>query len=179
MLLQVLDEGRLTDNQGRTVNFRNTLIIMTSNLGAETVMARTQGVDEANRDRVHAEIREELLALLKRTLRPEFLNRIDEVVVFRPLGQGDIRRIVDLQFARLQAKAAAQNIQITLSPEAEDWITREGYDPVFGARPLKRVLQRAVVNPLASAILDGRIMAGQSVRVVIRENVLDFEVAST
>ena len=98
--------------------------------------------------------------------------------MFRPLGQGEIRRIVDLQFARLQAKAAAQNIQITLSPEAETWITREGYDPVFGARPLKRVLQRAVVNPLASAMLAGDIVPGQSVRVVLRENVLDFEAES-
>jgi len=176
VLLQVLDEGRLTDNQGRTVNFKNTLIIMTSNLGAGRIMTLTEEMAGAPRDAVQAALQTELTDLLRQTLRPEFLNRIDESVVFRPLGREEIGAIVKLQFDRLREKAAAQEIHLSLTPEAEALLTETGYDPAYGARPLKRVIQRSVANPLASAILDGRVQPGNRVRVVRVKNVLDFEV---
>ena len=176
VLLQVLDEGRLTDNQGRTVNFKNTLIIMTSNLGSERIMAQALNTDEMDWNKAQESIRVELMQLLRQTLRPEFLNRIDETVVFKPLGREEIQSIVQLQFDFLRARAAQQEIALSLTPEAQDLLTQEGYDPAFGARPLKRVIQRRVVNPLAAAMLEGRVKPGDSVRIVRVKNLLDFEV---
>ena len=168
VLLQVLDDGRLTDSKGRTVDFRNTLIIMTSNLGSDLIQTR---MDAANGEDLAQDqldrMQEELMARLKSQLRPEFLNRIDEVVVFRPLGRAQMEPIVQLQFDHL-AKLAdkSHGIRLVLTPEGRTRLAEEGYDPAFGARPLKRVLQRQVANRLAEQILGGFATSGDTVRVV-------------
>jgi ATP-dependent Clp protease ATP-binding subunit ClpB len=161
VLLQILDDGRLTDGHGRTVDFKNTIIIMTSNLGTE--LARQGRFD-----------RDELMRLLRRSFRPEFLNRIDDVVVFNPLSREDIRKIVDIQLARVRDLLTAQGVGLILNQGVEDVLAQEGYDPDFGARPLKRVIQRLIENPLAELILktrpttvsvsvaDGKIVLSQS-----------------
>jgi ATP-dependent Clp protease ATP-binding subunit ClpB len=143
VLLQILDDGRLTDGHGRTVDFKNTIIIMTSNLGSE--LARGGRVE-----------REDLLALLRRSFRPEFLNRIDEIVIFNPLSREDIRKIVDIQLARLQVSLTEQGVGLIISRGVEDVLAKEGFDPDFGARPLKRTIQRLLENPLAELILRSR-----------------------
>ncbi|MCK5147418.1 ATP-dependent chaperone ClpB [bacterium] len=178
VLLQVLDEGRLTDNQGRTVSFKNTIIIMTSNLGAHSIMEKMQEVDGHLTAPMFAEIENDLKELLKQTLRPEFLNRIDDTIVFTPLGRNEIKIIVDLQLAHLKAKASQQDIIIEFTPEAEELLAQRGYDLLFGARPLKRIIERMVVNPLATAILNGNIKPGDSILVLRDENVLDFKEVS-
>ncbi len=171
ILLQVLDDGRLTDNKGRTADFTNTIIIMTSNLGSEVIQQRMEAaggeLGEAATDRLH----DELMALLKLRLRPEFLNRVDEVIVFRPLGREQIRRIVELQFANVQGLAAHnQKIELRLSERAMDWLAEKGYDPVFGARPLKRVMQREIANKLAEEILSGWIAEGETIEIDLAED---------
>ncbi|MBN2415004.1 ATP-dependent chaperone ClpB [bacterium] len=178
ILLQLLDEGRLTDNQGRTVNFRNTIIIMTSNLGASLIMEKSAGLTEETGEAVYEEIRKSVTAMLKQQFRPEFLNRVDEIIVFRPLGLEQIKQIVDLQFAFIRKKAAEQNIDLELSPEARVYLARSGYDPAFGARPLKRVIQRSIANPLAAKILKGEISGGDHVLIVSDEKSLDFSLDS-
>jgi len=175
ILLQVLDEGRLTDNQGRTVNFKNTILIMTSNLGAHFIMERSRHITETNRERIEAEIREEVEKLLKQTLRPEFLNRIDEIIVFRTLGLKEMEQIVDIQFRKIQERAEKQGLHITLEDSARSYLARTGYDPVFGARPLKRLLQKTIADPLASGFIAGRFRPNDEIRVVLKENSLDFE----
>jgi ATP-dependent Clp protease ATP-binding subunit ClpB len=179
VLLQVLDEGRLTDNQGRTVNFKNAIIIMTSNLGASYIMEKSRGIDDKNRDVVYEEIKTEIDRQLKQTLRPEFLNRIDEIIVFHPLGLEEIQSIVDLRFEEIKVKAALQGIDLNLTDDARDFLAKEGYDPAFGARPLKRTLQRLVTNPLANRILAGDFAKGVIVDIILRENSLDFTSKST
>ncbi len=165
-LLQVLDDGRLTDNQGRTADFRNTLIIMTSNLGSEVIRDRFDAAGGALTDEAMDALEDDMMSLLKKRLRPEFLNRIDEVVMFRMLGREEIRRIVAIQFAHL-AQIAAKNhhLRLELSEEATDWLAERGFDPVFGARPLKRLMQRQIANRLAEEVLAGRIPDGAHVRI--------------
>ncbi|MDZ7316084.1 MAG: AAA family ATPase, partial [candidate division KSB1 bacterium] len=175
ILLQVLDDGRLTDNKGRTVNFKNTIIIMTSNIGAQYIMERTQNLTEANRERIHEEITREVFGLLRQTLRPEFLNRIDDIIVFHALGKEEIRQIVKLQIRHVEKLLADKQLKLELTPEAEEYLIENGYDPAFGARPLKRLIQKAVINPLALKLLEGRYQPGDTVRIVKRENSLDFE----
>jgi ATP-dependent Clp protease ATP-binding subunit ClpB len=167
MLLQILDDGRLTDGQGRTVSFKNTVIVMTSNLGSQLI---SQKVDSdfspgSRWDDVFAELRKELFQLLKATIRPEFLNRVDEIIIFRPLAQVDIRRIITLQLNRVLATLAAREITLEVTDEAKDWLAKLGYDPTYGARPLKRVIQKHVVNPLSGKILEGEFGAGDTVEV--------------
>lgn len=176
ILLQVLDEGRLTDNQGRTVNFKNSILIMTSNLGAHFIMERSRHITEANRERIEAEIREEVEKLLKQTLRPEFLNRIDEIIVFRTLGHKEVEQIVDIQFQKIKERAEKQGLYITLDSSARSYLARNGYDPVFGARPLKRLLQKTIADPLASGFIAGRFKPNDHISIVLKENSLDFEV---
>jgi len=175
VLLQVLDEGRLTDNQGRTVNFKNTIVVMTSNLGADFIMERTRDLDDKNADKIYEEIRTEVNRILRRSLRPEFLNRIDEIVVFRPLSMADIEKIVELQFLRIRSKAAVQDVTIDMTDAARSYIARTGWDPVFGARPLKRVMQRMISNPLANKILAGEIGRGDHYDITATEKGLDFQ----
>jgi len=174
ILLQVLDEGRLTDNKGRTVNFKNTIIIMTSNIGAPLIMERCQSITEENRERIYEEIKAQVLELLRKGLRPEFLNRIDEIIVFQPLTKKELREIVTLQFQRVQKLVEAHGMQISLSEEARDYLADVGYDPAFGARPLKRVMQKLVTDPLATRILQGEFQKGDHIEVVLNEKALDF-----
>jgi ATP-dependent Clp protease ATP-binding subunit ClpB len=176
ILLQVLDDGRLTDNQGRVVNFKNTIIIMTSNLGSQMIMERTQADDGSDHQKMWASIENEMNRLLKQTLPPEFLNRIDEVVLFQPLGLTEIEQIVDIQFRMIRRKANEQGIELSLNKEARKRLAQAGYDPVFGARPLKRSMQHLLTNPLANAILRGDIKPGSHVEVIAKENSLDFRI---
>jgi len=162
VLLQVLDDGRLTDGQGRTVDFRNTIIILTSNLGSEYLVNQKEGEDmEAVRDLVMAEVRQKF--------RPEFLNRLDDIILFHRLQRSEMSKIVDIQMARLQKLLADRKIKIDLDDKARTWLANRGYDPAYGARPLKRVIQRHVQDPLAEQILSGRIKDGDTVRVGVRD----------
>ncbi|MDQ7039674.1 MAG: ATP-dependent chaperone ClpB [Rhodothermus sp.] len=166
ILLQVLDDGRLTDNKGRTADFRNTIIIMTSNLGSELIRERIDAYGGEVPPEVYERMREEILQLLRQRLRPEFLNRIDEIIVFRPLGHEEIRKIVEIQFARIQQLAArSHKLKLELTDAAKDWLAERGFDPVFGARPLKRVMQREITNKLAEEILSGFFTDGDTVRI--------------
>lgn len=157
ILLQVLDDGRLTDNKGRTANFKNTIIIMTSNIGSHIIQDNFEDMVDDNKEEIMAHTKNQVFDLLKKTIRPEFLNRIDETIMFTPLTRDDIRDIVDLQFVHLQKLLGEQNIQITATDEALDWLGQLGYDPQFGARPLKRVMQKKVLNELSKQILAGTI----------------------
>jgi ATP-dependent Clp protease ATP-binding subunit ClpB len=165
VLLQVLDDGHLTDNQGRTVNFKNTLIIMTSNIGASLIVEQIERAGGILNEPLYERIRDGVLALLRQQLRPEFLNRVDEVIVFRPLGREHLEEIVTLQFRHVEQRLARQEIQIELGADARRELARQGYDPVFGARPLKRLIQKDILNVLSEQILEGRFVKGD--RIVV------------
>ncbi|HEY8351221.1 MAG TPA: AAA family ATPase, partial [Sphingomonadales bacterium] len=169
ILLQVLDDGRLTDGQGRTVNFQNTLIILTSNLGSDILAAQPDG------ESVEA-VREQVMQVVRGAFRPEFLNRLDEIILFHRLGREHMGGIVDIQIARLQKRLADRKITLVLDDAARDWLGRAGYDPVYGARPLKRAIQRHVQDPLAERLLEGKIVSGDKVTVTVGADGLDFEV---
>ena len=158
VLLQVLDDGRLTDGQGRTVDFRNTVIIMTSNLGSSLIQEKA---GEGN----YAEMKAAVLEIVQGHFRPEFLNRIDEVVVFHPLDRRQIRAIVDIQLSTLRRRLAEREMGLVLSEAAGDRLADAGYDPVYGARPLKRVIQQQLENPLAQRILRGEFAPGDLIEV--------------
>jgi len=178
VLLQVLDEGRLTDSKGKTVDFKNTIIIMTSNLGSQLISERVAADFGSNEqwDDVFADLKSELLQLLKQTIRPEFLNRIDEIVVFRPLGREDIRSIVKLQMDRVKDLMEKKGLHLVVTDEAQDWLAKLGYDPMFGARPLKRMIQKHVINPLSEQILKGAFAEGDTVVVGLgQEGEISFE----
>ena len=165
ILLQVLDDGRLTDNKGRTVNFTNTIVIMTTNMGSQYIQERFNELNDTNKDALMVMIREQVLDLLGKHLRPEFLNRIDENIVFAPLSETDMRKIVDIQLAGLTDKLAQQGVRISFSKEAGDLIASLGYDPQFGARPVKRVIQKEIVNELSKAILSGEVQRDAVIEV--------------
>ncbi|MCX6639048.1 MAG: ATP-dependent chaperone ClpB [bacterium] len=173
VLLQLLDDGRLTDNKGRTVNFKNTIIIMTSNLGSELIRAR-QAEENGASSEAQEDIKGEILALLHQTLRPEFLNRIDEVIVFHPLTTEHLRAILHLQLKLLLKRLEKQQVSLTLTPAAENYLIEIGTDPLFGARPLKRALQRELVNPLAREILAGEFLPGDIIGVDYSDGELRF-----
>ncbi len=164
ILLQVLDDGRITDSQGRLIDCKNTIIIMTSNIGSEYML---EGSSEENKQRV--------MLSLQKSFRPEFLNRIDEIVVFHALGKAEMKEIVKLQLKRITDRLAAQKLSIVLTPEAEDFIIEQGYNPAFGARPLKRAIQRMIENPIATAILAGQFAPGDTIKVKLQDNQLVFE----
>lgn len=183
ILLQVLDDGRLTDNKGRTVDFKNTIIIMTSNVGSDIIQNYMEKLPEvgkkgeapaeaaaaiAKRNQMLSECKGKILELLRQTIRPEFLNRIDEIIMFEPLTKNDIRDILHIQMKQLQSKLSEDGVEISFTPAFEDYMTDMGYDPAFGARPIKRVMQRELVNQLAKAILDG---------TVHRDSVIEADVA--
>lgn len=183
ILLQVLDDGRLTDNKGRTVDFKNTIIIMTSNVGSDIIQSYMEKLPEvgkkgeapaeaaaaiAKRNQMLGECKGKILELLRQTIRPEFLNRIDEIIMFEPLTKSDIRDILHIQMKQLQSKLSEDGVEISFTPAFEDYMTDMGYDPAFGARPIKRVMQRELVNQLAKAILDG---------TVHRDSVIEADVA--
>jgi len=172
VLLQVLDDGRLTDGQGRTVDFRNTIIIMTSNLGAEFLTDLKEGQESAV-------VRDEVMAVVRAAFRPEFLNRIDEIVLFNRLKAEEMGAIVDIQLHHLQKLLTSRHITLTLDDDARDWLAKKGYDPTYGARPLKRVLQKELQDPLAEKILLGEILDGATVRAVRGSDRLNFVILST
>jgi ATP-dependent Clp protease ATP-binding subunit ClpB len=157
ILLQVLDDGRLTDNKGRVVNFKNTIIIMTSNMGSDIIQENFETVDEKNIERVVEKTREQVINLLKQTIRPEFLNRIDEIIMFRPLMKNEIRGIIRIQLEGLKGLVAQSGIQLEFSDYLLDYLAENGFDPQFGARPLKRLIQKELVNKLSKKILAGDI----------------------
>ena len=157
ILLQVLDDGHLTDNKGRVVNFKNTIIIMTSNTGSHLIQENFTALSEENRDVVLARTKDAVFELLQKSIRPEFLNRIDEIIMFTPLTRQEIGEIVKMQFRRVQSQLEEQHIALTASDDALDWLAQLGYDPIYGARPLKRVIQKRILNELSKEILSGRI----------------------
>lgn len=163
VLLQVLDDGRLTDNKGRTVNFKNTIIIMTSNLGSEIIHEKFDNIKPSEFERASESAKQGVFELLKQTIRPEFLNRIDETILFLPLTKENVREIVNIQMNQLKKKLLAQNIHLVVTSEAYDWIAETGYDPFFGARPVKRVIQKNVMNELSKAILSDKIDTSKNV----------------
>jgi ATP-dependent Clp protease ATP-binding subunit ClpA len=165
ILLQVLDEGRLTDSKGHVVNFKNTIIIMTSNLGSHLIQERLSTMTAENREAVMGDLRMKLIDLLRQQLRPEFLNRIDDIIVFKPLTEQEIRRIVDIQLDGVARLLKANNVGFEITDEAKDWIAKLGYDINYGARPLKRVIQRHLINPLSSMLLEALFIAGDTVNV--------------
>ncbi len=170
VLLQVLDEGRLTDSKGRTVNFKNTIIIMTSNLGSQLVQQKIETTTERNRNEMMETLRIDLFNLLKQTIRPEFLNRIDEIIVFKPLTRNEIRSIVDRQLVRIVSRISENNnITLKVSERTKLFLADAGYDPTFGARPLKRTIQKYVSNPLAEKVLAGEFTPGDSIEIDIPE----------
>jgi ATP-dependent Clp protease ATP-binding subunit ClpB len=167
VLLQILDDGRLTDSQGRTVDFRNTVIIMTSNIGSQWILEQGTGDWEL--------VETQVTQALRGHFKPEFLNRVDDIIIFKPLGQGEISHIVDLQLARFDRLLADKKLRLDVTPAARELLAREGYDPAFGARPLKRAIQRLLQNPLAMALLQGEYGEGDTIRVDAAGESLTFQ----
>ena len=167
VLLQVLDDGRLTDNQGRTVNFKNTIIIMTSNLGSHLIQEKLQDLDENKVEEIMGDLRYRLTDLLRKTIRPEFLNRIDEIVLFKPLTKKEIRKIVDIQIQYVQKLLKDKEIVLDVDDEAKDWLAKLGYDVTYGARPLKRTIQKYLTNPLSQELLMGKFSDGDTIKATV------------
>ncbi|SPW19511.1 Heat shock protein F84.1 [Cronobacter sakazakii] len=163
ILLQVLDDGRLTDGQGRTVDFRNTVVIMTSNLGSDLIQERFGALD-------YASMKELVMGVVGQSFRPEFINRIDEVVVFHPLGQKHIASIAQIQLQRLYQRLEDRGYAVHISDDALQLLGENGYDPVYGARPLKRAIQQQIENPLAQQILSGELVPGKTIELIVRDN---------
>jgi ATP-dependent Clp protease ATP-binding subunit ClpB len=170
VLLQVLDDGRLTDNKGRVVNFKNTIIIMTSNLGSHIIQENFESLDEKNLESIMKTTRTEVFGLLRKTIRPEFLNRIDEIIMFTPLTQKEVREIVVLHFNQVKQMLEEQGIDLKATSYALDWIAERGYDPQFGARPVKRVVQKYILNELSRQILAGKVQKGKEIVLDVFEN---------
>ncbi len=164
MLLQILDDGRLTDAQGRTVDFKNTVIIMTSNIGSQYLL---EGVTDRGEIKDYA--REKVMADLRRHFRPEFLNRVDDIVLFKPLTLEEVKRIVGLLTQDLERRLKDRRIRLEITDAAREWIARTGYDPVYGARPLKRLLQRKLETRIGRALIAGDILEGATIRVDVED----------
>ena len=174
ILLQVLDDGRLTDNKGRVVNFKNTIIIMTSNMGSHIIQESFEKITDKNKDAVLAKTKLEVYELLKKSIRPEFLNRIDEVIMFEPLTRDNVTEIVKIQFKQIQKHLLEQQVNIRITDEAVNWLAELGYDPQFGARPVKRVIQKQVLNELSKQILAGKINKEKEIILDVFDNVFVF-----
>ncbi|RQP15034.1 MAG: ATP-dependent chaperone ClpB [Parapedobacter sp.] len=174
ILLQVLDDGHLTDNKGRVVNFKNTIIIMTSNIGSHLIQENFSQLNETNKEEVMAKTQSEVYELLQKTIRPEFLNRIDEVIMFAPLSREELGKIVHMQFANVQKQLAEMGIHLTASDEALDWLAQLGYDPQYGARPLKRVIQKHILNELSKEILAGKVDKESHIKLDMFDNKFVF-----
>ncbi|MBS7563786.1 ATP-dependent chaperone ClpB [Mucilaginibacter sp. Bleaf8] len=174
ILLQVLDDGRLTDNKGRVVNFKNTIVIMTSNIGSHIIQQNFENFEDADKESVVAKTKNQLFELLRQTIRPEFLNRIDEIIMFTPLGRDELSDIVKLQFKGLQQTLAEMGIHLDASAEALDWLAQLGYDPQFGARPLKRVIQKKILNELSKQILAGKVDKDSHIKLDMFDNQFVF-----
>jgi ATP-dependent Clp protease ATP-binding subunit ClpB len=175
VLLQVLDEGRLTDSQGRTVNFKNTIIIMTSNLGSHLIQEQLQLMTDDNKADIMSELRVKLLELIKETIRAEFLNRVDEIILFNPLTKSDIRKVVDIQIELLARRLEKNNIKLKIDDESKDWIGKLGYDIVYGARPIKRTIQKYLSNPLSEKILNADFLRGDTIKISLdKKGLIEF-----
>ena len=174
ILLQVLDDGRLTDNKGRVVDFKNTIIIMTSNIGAHIIQEKLKDLNDENRDEVLEKTNAEVYELLKQTIRPEFLNRIDEVIMFTPLQKAEIVDIVRLQVKGVNKMLADNGIVLEVTDKAVDWLAGEGYDPQFGARPVKRIIQRVLLNDLSKQILAEKVTKDSHIEVDVEDNQIVF-----
>jgi ATP-dependent Clp protease ATP-binding subunit ClpC len=180
ILLQVLEDGRLTDGQGRTVDFKNTVLIMTSNLGSDLITRQGAVLgfagDRASSETGHQDaLQEQLMRRLRESFRPEFLNRIDEIIVFTQLSQEELRQITRLQLERTRRRLHAQGVILHFTQAAVDWIADHGHEPEFGARPMRRTIQREVDNPLSRMLLDGEIHGGQEITADVRGGRLVFE----
>jgi ATP-dependent Clp protease ATP-binding subunit ClpB len=170
ILLQVLDDGRLTDNKGRTANFKNTIIIMTSNIGASLIQENFEHLNDSNRDEILAATRVAVNDLLKKTIRPEFLNRIDEIIMFNPLTRNEIKGIVEIQLNGLRKMLSGQGVNLEVTDDALDWLSQLGFDPQFGARPLKRVIQKKILNELSKQILAGKVNRDDKITIGLDPN---------
>jgi ATP-dependent Clp protease ATP-binding subunit ClpC len=178
ILLQLLDDGRLTDGHGRTVDFRNTVVIMTSNLGSKEFQRGGIGFlrqEEGDEQKMRADVE----SALKKNLLPELLNRIDDVIIFHPLTQEHLKSIVDLLAREVERRLSERKIKLEVSEEAKAWLVRKGYDPVFGARPLRRAIQKYVENPISTKILQGGFKEGDTVAVSLQEDELSFAALKT
>jgi ATP-dependent Clp protease ATP-binding subunit ClpC len=173
ILLQILEDGRLTDGHGRTVDFRNTVVIMTSNLGTQEFQRQAIGFSRQERSE-QQRLKSAIDTALKQTFRPEFLNRIDDIVIFQPLTQDDLKKIIDMLILEVEKRLADRDIKLDLDDEARAWLLKEGYDPAYGARPLRRAIQRYVENSLSSKILQGEIKDGETVVVSVGGDMLSF-----
>jgi ATP-dependent Clp protease ATP-binding subunit ClpB len=174
LLLQVLDEGRLTDNKGRTVNFRNVIIIMTSNLGSEIIRDQMDKWDNKMPEKEEELLRKEIFSLLRRTLKPEFLNRVDEIVMFKPLNKNQIKEIVKIQLGNIEHMLAGYNLKLVVKEDALDWLTEKGYDPQLGARPVKRLIQKEIINELSKEIIGGKVLKDETILVYVKDSHLSF-----
>jgi ATP-dependent Clp protease ATP-binding subunit ClpB len=174
LLLQVLDEGRLTDNKGRTVNFRNVIIIMTSNIGSEIIRDQMDKWDNKMPEKEEELLRKEIFTLLRRTLKPEFLNRVDEIVMFKPLNKDQIKEIVKIQLGNIEQMLAGYNLKLVVKEDALDWLTEKGYDPQLGARPVKRLIQKEIINELSKEIIGGKVLKDETIMVFVKDGHLSF-----
>jgi len=174
ILLQVLDDGRLTDNKGRTVDFKNTIIIMTSNIGSHIIQENLEKVNSTNSEEILNKTRKEVFDLLKKSIRPEFLNRIDEIIMFQPLTKKEIEQVVKLQLGMVEKMLAKNNIKLTATEKAIEFIANIGFDPQYGARPIKRVIQKQVLNELSKMILQGKVDKEAAIVVDVKDGELVF-----
>ncbi|MFT6815083.1 MAG: ATP-dependent Clp protease ATP-binding subunit ClpB [Sphingobacteriales bacterium] len=173
-LLQVLDDGRLTDNKGRNVDFKNTILIMTSNIGANVIQDNLEKLSDSNREEILAKTQTQVFEILKKSLKPEFINRVDEIIMFTPLTRKEVLDVVKIQFQQLQSQLAKQNITVNATDKALDWIAQLGYDPQYGARPIKRVLQKSIVNELSKQIIAGTIQINSAIEIDLNKNEFVF-----
>ena len=177
ILLQVLDDGLLTDNKGRHVNFKNTIVIMTSNIGSHLIQSKFDKADDKESDELLAQTRNEVFELLRQNIRPEFLNRVDDVIMFTPLNLSNIKQIVRLQFSFLKKKLEKSNIHVTLTDSAVEWIAKAGYEPQYGARPVKRIIQRTLMNELSKQILSQKVTKDDMIEIDCENDQLVFNPA--
>jgi len=176
MLLQILEEGKLTDNIGRVVNFRNTIILLTSNVGAETIKKQsTMGFSPISDESSYEKMREKILDEAKRVFRPEFLNRLDDIIVFRSLTKPDLVEILDLEIVKVLERLKGKNILLSLDDKARDFLVEKGYDPTYGARPMRRSVERYLEDPLAEELLKGTVHENEIVAVTVEDNKLVFK----
>jgi ATP-dependent Clp protease ATP-binding subunit ClpC len=175
MLLQILEEGKLTDNVGRVVNFRNTIILMTSNVGSDTIKRQSSmGFSPISDESSYEKMREKIIDEAKRTFRPEFLNRLDDIIVFRSLTKPDLVQILDLETSKVMQRLKTRNILLTLDEKAKDFLVEKGYDPQYGARPMRRSVEKFLEDPLAEEILKGNLHEGEPITVTVENDHLVF-----
>jgi len=179
MLLQILEEGKLTDNVGRVVDFRNTVVLLTSNIGAETLKKASIGFGPVDEQSNYEKIRDKIMEEAKRAFRPEFLNRLDDVIVFRPLNKPDLIQILDLEIEKVVQRLKGRNIQLQLDEKAKDFLVEKGYDPTYGARPMRRAVERWLEDPLAEEILKGHLHDNSPIQVTVEDGKLSFKQTAT